>query len=60
MAAAAYAQHRSLGWTAVAGRVGAATGIALLVCALGAFLQERTGLGAYEPPRLARGQHAGD
>ncbi|MEV6577426.1 hypothetical protein AB0M92_04570 [Streptomyces sp. NPDC051582] len=58
--AASYARHRSLGWTATTARVGAATGIALLVCAFGAFLQERTAFGAYEPPRLARGQYAGD
>ncbi|MFE2876579.1 hypothetical protein ACFXG6_16930 [Streptomyces roseus] len=60
VAAAAYARHRSLGWTAMAARVGAVTGAALLLCAFGAFLQERTGLGAYEPPRLERGQYAGE
>nr|WSW60262.1 hypothetical protein OG513_17680 [Streptomyces sp. NBC_00998] len=58
--AASYAHHRSLGWSGMAARVGAATGIALLVCAFGAFLQDRTGLGAYEPPRLSREQYAGD
>ncbi|MFE5770181.1 hypothetical protein ACFQ7O_17675 [Streptomyces sp. NPDC056485] len=60
VAAASYAHHRSLGWTGMAARVGAATGIALLVCGLGAFLLERTGFGAYEPPRLERGQYAGE
>ncbi|MGW8783049.1 hypothetical protein ACWGNM_33985 [Streptomyces sp. NPDC055796] len=58
--AASYAHHRSLGWTGMAARIGAVTGIALLLCAFGAFLQERTGLGAYEPPRLEREQYAGE
>ncbi|MFK0234421.1 hypothetical protein [Streptomyces vinaceus] len=58
--AASYAHHRSLGWTGTAARVGAATGIALLLCALGAFLLERTGIGAYEPPRLERERYAGE
>ncbi|WP_328621167.1 hypothetical protein [Streptomyces sp. NBC_00354] len=58
--AASYAHHRSLGWTAMVARVGAVTGIALLVCALGAFLQGRTGFAAYEPPGLERDQYVGD
>ncbi|MEV0986030.1 hypothetical protein [Streptomyces sp. NPDC049949] len=58
--AASYARHRSRGWSAMAARVGAATGIALLLCAFGAFLQERTGFGAYEPPRLERSRYAGE
>ncbi|MFK0045122.1 hypothetical protein ACIQU4_13585 [Streptomyces sp. NPDC090741] len=37
-------------WTAV---------IALLVCGVGAFLQERTGFTAYEPPRLERDRYVG-
>ncbi|WP_158708499.1 hypothetical protein [Streptomyces sp. NRRL S-244] len=57
--AASYAHHRSLGWTGMAAKVGAVTGIALLLCAVGAFLQERTGFGAYEPPRLEREQYVG-
>ncbi|MFI6148298.1 hypothetical protein [Streptomyces sp. NPDC051109] len=60
VAAASYAHHRSLGWTGMAARVGGAAGIALLLCAFGAFLQERTGFAAYEPPRLAREQYAGE
>ncbi|MFD7840406.1 hypothetical protein [Streptomyces sp. NPDC059761] len=58
--AAAYARHRSLGWSAMAARIGAVTGIALLLCAFGAFLQERTGFAAYEPPRLERAGYAGE
>ncbi|MFF4851118.1 hypothetical protein [Streptomyces sp. NPDC001194] len=58
--AASYAHHRSLGWTGMAARAGAATGIALLLCAFGAFLQERTGFAAYEPPRLERARYAGE
>ncbi|MFK0217395.1 hypothetical protein ACIQWN_04290 [Streptomyces vinaceus] len=60
VAAASYAHHRSLGWTGMAARVGAATGVALLLCAFGAFLLERTGIGAYEPPRLERERYAGE
>ncbi|WP_406183347.1 hypothetical protein [Streptomyces sp. NBC_01006] len=59
VAAASYAHHRSLGWTGMAARVGAVTGIALLVCGVGAFLQERTGFAAYEPPRLERDRYVG-
>ncbi|WP_369778525.1 hypothetical protein [Streptomyces sp. R33] len=58
--AAWYARHRWLWWGGMLARVGALTGIALLVTALGGFLQVRTGFHAYEPPRLERSQYVGE
>lgn len=57
--AAWYARHRLLRWGAMAARIGALTGIALLLALVGGFLQERTRWHAYEPPRLDRSRYVG-
>ncbi|MFB6808605.1 hypothetical protein [Streptomyces sp. NPDC056387] len=58
--AAWYARHRFLGWGAMAARIGAVTGIALLLAAFGGFLLERTRWHAYEAPRLDRSRYVGE
>lgn len=58
--AAWYAHHRSLGWGAMAARIGAVTGAALLLAVVGGFLQQWTGWHAYEPPRLDRSRYVGE
>ncbi|NNN31724.1 hypothetical protein HLK59_15370 [Streptomyces sp. S3(2020)] len=58
--AAWYAHRRSLGWGAMATRIGAVTGAALLVTAVGGFLLEWTGWHRYEPPRLDRRRYVGE
>ncbi|MGI5452709.1 hypothetical protein ACQEWB_05915 [Streptomyces sp. CA-249302] len=58
--AAWYAHRRSLGWGAMAARIGALTGAALLFTAVGGFLLEWTGWHAYQPPRLDRSRYVGD
>ncbi|MET9884996.1 hypothetical protein ABZZ20_18060 [Streptomyces sp. NPDC006430] len=58
--AAWYARHRFLRWGAMAARIGAVTGAALLLTVVGGLLQERTRWHAYEPPRLERSRYVGD
>ncbi len=58
--AAWYAHHRSLGWSAMAARIGAVTGAALLLTVVGGCLQQWTHWHAYEPPRLDRSEYVGD
>ncbi|WP_157876315.1 hypothetical protein [Streptomyces sp. Root264] len=58
--AAWYAHRRSLGWGAMASGIGAVTGVALLLTAVGGLLQEWTRWHTYEPPRLERGAYVGD
>ncbi|AVV44185.1 hypothetical protein C6376_24835 [Streptomyces sp. P3] len=58
--AAWYEHRRSLGWGAMAARIGAATAVALLLAVVGGFLLEWTRWHAYEPPRLERGRYVGD
>ncbi|MEU1520412.1 hypothetical protein ABZ490_51385 [Streptomyces sp. NPDC005811] len=58
--AAWYAHHRSLGWSAMAARIGAVTGAALLLALVGGLVQQWTHWHAYEPPRLDRSEYVGD
>ncbi|MCX4526442.1 MULTISPECIES: hypothetical protein [unclassified Streptomyces] len=59
LVAAWHARRRSLWWGGMLARVGALTGIALLVALVGAFVQARTGWLGYEPPRMERDQYVG-